>query len=67
MPRVASEAEVLGTPDGFATAMLGMELYPKQREVLAALGPEGSVISFRSCNEGGKTKRVICAAVLHNP
>ena len=64
MPRVASESEVLGTPDGFATAMLGMQLYPKQREVLAALGPEGSVISFRSCNEGGKTKRVICAAVL---
>ncbi|MGH8022538.1 MAG: hypothetical protein ACRED1_03075 [Limisphaerales bacterium] len=50
-------------PDGFATVALRMELYPKQIEVLRALLPEGAV-SFRSCNEGGKTRRVICAAIL---
>jgi hypothetical protein len=51
-------------PDGFATAVLGMQLYPKQREVLRALWRPGAAVSFRSCNEGGKTKRIICAAIL---
>jgi phage terminase large subunit len=58
------EAKVIGMPDGFAATMLGMELYPRQCEVLRALWPPGAVVSFRSCNEGGKTKRVICAAIL---
>ena len=52
------------TPDIFAETLLQMDLYPKQREVLRALGPRGSFVSFRSCNEGGKTKRVICTAIL---
>jgi hypothetical protein len=51
-------------PDVFAETLLQMDLYPKQREVLRALGLPGSFVSFRSCNEGGKTKRVICAAIL---
>jgi phage terminase large subunit len=54
------------TPDEFATETLGMQLYPKQREVLRALAPIGARVSFRSCNEGGKTKKVICAAILHH-
>jgi phage terminase large subunit len=52
------------TPDLFAERILKMQLYPKQRDVLRALAPPGAAISFRSCNEGGKTKRVICAAIL---
>jgi hypothetical protein len=51
-------------PDVFAAEALGMQLYPKQQDVLRALAPRGSAVSFRSCNEGGKTKRVICAAIL---
>jgi hypothetical protein len=53
-----------GTPDVFAERVLKMQLYPKQREVLRALADPGCAISFRSCNEGGKTSRVICAAIL---
>ncbi|HEV2331245.1 MAG TPA: hypothetical protein VGY56_20885 [Verrucomicrobiae bacterium] len=53
-----------GSPDGFATVRLGMQLYPKQRDVLRAMGPPGACVSFRSCNEGGKTKHVICALIL---
>jgi hypothetical protein len=41
-----------------------MDLYPKQYAVLKALAPSGSMVSFRSCNEGGKTKRVIAGAIL---
>lgn len=52
------------TPDIFAERVLKMKLYPKQREVLRALGASGCAVSFRSCNEGGKTTRVICAAIL---
>lgn len=51
-------------PSAFARGVLGMELYRKQAAVLDAIAPNGSWVSFRSCNEGGKTKRVICAAVL---
>jgi phage terminase large subunit len=57
-------AESLSTFDGFAEGVLGMRLYPKQRAVLRALDPPGAQVSFKSCNEGGKTSRVICAAVL---
>ena len=63
MPKL-SEAQIIATPDGFAASVLGMNLYPKQRDVLRSLAPAGSAVSFRCCNEGGKTKRVICAAVL---
>lgn len=64
MQKPSDEARAAAMPDGFATGVLGMNLYPKQRDVLRALAPAGSTVSFRSCNEGGKTKRVICAAVL---
>lgn len=59
-----AHAAAIATPDGFAAVMLGMDLYPKQREVLRALRLPGATVSFRSCNEGGKTKRVILAAIL---
>lgn len=67
MPKTPNKDEVppgVGAPDGFAATMLGMTLYPRQREVLRALWPPAAAISFRSCNEGGKTKRIICAAIL---
>jgi hypothetical protein len=41
-----------------------MSLYPKQCEVLRALVSPEARISFRSCNEGGKTRLVIAAAIL---
>jgi hypothetical protein len=64
MQNNARESLAVATPDGFAATVLGMELYPKQREVLRALWLPGAAVSFRSCNEGGKTQHVICAAIL---
>lgn len=61
---LTARALKLVTPHGYAGEKLGMSLYRVQAEVLQALRPPGSVVSFRSCNEGGKTKRVICAAIL---
>ena len=61
-PQLTNQGAV--TPDIFAERVLKMQLYPKQRDVLRSLGPRDSAVSFRSCNEGGKTKRVICAAIL---
>lgn len=58
------EMEMVASPVGFARGMLGMQLYRKQEEALEKLAPAGSVVSMRSCNEGGKTSRVICAAIL---
>ena len=57
-------SDLYACPAGFAESVLSMDLYPKQHAVLRALAPAGSAVSFRSCNEGGKTKRVICAAIL---
>jgi hypothetical protein len=54
----------ISTPDIFAERMLKMSLYPRQRDVLRALAQRDCALSFRSCNEGGKTKLVICAAIL---
>jgi phage terminase large subunit len=65
MPKNADQFDA-DMPDVFAENVLGMKLYPRQKEVLRALAPAGSAVSFRSCNEGGKTKRVICAAILHH-
>ncbi len=58
------DSDLYGCPAGFAESVLGMDLYPVQYDVLRALEAPGACISFRSCNEGGKTKRVICAAIL---
>lgn len=55
---------VIARPSGFARAVLGMNLYPKQAAALDALWPVGSWVSFRSCNEGGKTRKIITAAIL---
>src|SRR5690242_15701444 len=52
------------THSGFAEVQLGFSLYPKQREALDALNVPGSLVSFCSCNGGGKTSRVILAACL---
>jgi len=57
-------ASIIADPAGFSTAVLGMELYPKQAAVLHALMQPGCRLSFRSCNEGGKTARVIAGAIL---
>ena len=64
MKRKRDIASIIADPAGFATAALGMELYPKQAAVLHALMQPGCRISFRSCNEGGKTARVIAGAIL---
>lgn len=49
---------------GFGEQFLGKTFYPKQREVLDALEPMGSFVSFRSCNGGGKTTHIIVTAIL---
>ncbi|HEX3626618.1 MAG TPA: hypothetical protein VH280_14480 [Verrucomicrobiae bacterium] len=61
---ITANPKTVGSPDGFAAETLRMQLYPKQRDVLRALALPDVAISFRSCNEGGKTKKVIRAAIL---
>jgi len=51
-------------PDGFAELILGMDLYPKQKKTLNLLAKKGAHVSFVSCNEGGKTSRVVAALIL---
>jgi len=53
----------LATCEGFAELRLGMNLYPKQKEVLSHFMP-GAQISFVSCNDGGKSARVLPAMCL---
>lgn len=63
-PRKVDVEGELMNPAGFAAHVLGMDLYEKQRGVMEAMQYPGASVSFRSCNEGGKTKRVICGLVL---
>lgn len=58
------QALFAATPAGFAHAILGMKLYPKQIQAANALTEPGSLVSFASCNSGGKTRQLACAVVL---
>jgi phage terminase large subunit len=52
------------TPYGFAEEVLGLKLYPWQRDVLHALMPIGARVSLRAANESGKTGYVAAPFVL---
>ncbi len=52
------------TPNGFASSILGMNLYDWQRDVLEALMPVGSKVTLRAANESGKTGIVATAFVI---
>jgi hypothetical protein len=53
-------------PD-FAEYMLEMPLYPKQREVLASIDPQGSRTAVRWPNGAGKTSMISAPTVLWHP
>lgn len=55
----------LGTPDGYALERLGMKLHPKQAAVLRDTFKKSSRVVNRCANEVGKTRRVLCAAILY--
>lgn len=56
----------LSKPDTYAEERLGMRLHPKQKAVLRAIfNGEGSRVVSRNANETGKTRRVLCAAILY--
>jgi hypothetical protein len=58
------QRRVFATPAGFAKFYLGLDLLPKQVEILNAFGPLGARVSACTCNEFGKTTRVIAPLVL---
>lgn len=61
-----SKAKALATPDGYARERLGMKLHPKQAAVLRDIfSRNGSRVVSRCANEVGKTRRVLCAAILY--
>lgn len=64
-----SKAELiakLAFPDTYAEVRLGMRLHPKQKAVLRDLfSREGSRVINRCSNEVGKTRKVLCAAILY--
>jgi len=68
-PAEQKQAELiaaLSTPDGYAEHRLGMKLHPKQKAVLKDIfSKEGSRVVSRNANETGKTRRVLCAAILY--
>lgn len=60
----SEQLDYMATPVGFSEHFLGMDLYPKQKEILKEIAPEGSVVVARCCNEFGKTSRVAVGATL---
>ena len=60
------KARRMATPDGYAELRLGMKLHPKQAAVLRDIfSRDGSRVVSRCANEVGKTRRVLCAAILY--
>lgn len=56
----------LSLPDTYAEFRLGMKLHPKQKAVLRDIfSKDGSRVVSRNANETGKTRRVLCAAILY--
>jgi hypothetical protein len=51
-------------PSVFAEKVLGMKLYRKQVEVVDALAPPNSKVTFMCANNGGKTSRVFVTWIL---
>ncbi len=65
-PSFQAYAKRLSTPSGYAELRLGMKLHPKQAAVLEDIfGKEGSRVVSRNANETGKTRKVLCAAILY--
>ena len=59
-------ADRLMTPDGYAELRLKMRLHPKQKAVLRDIfSRSGSRVVNRCANETGKTRKVLCAAILY--
>ena len=60
-------ADLIETPDGYATHRLGLNLHPKQAAVLRDLFPAKgkSRVALRKANEVGGTRTVVAAAVLY--
>ncbi|MFT5470270.1 MAG: phage terminase large subunit [Verrucomicrobiales bacterium] len=61
-----SQIEVLATPYGFAMGALGLNLYPWQADVLAAIDPRGAAVALKAANGSGKSSKVGAAAALWN-
>jgi hypothetical protein len=57
---------LLSDPASYAEVRLGMKLHPKQAAVLRDIfSKNGSRVVSRCANEVGKTRRVLCAAILY--
>lgn len=59
-------AREMATPAGYAKHRLSMKLHPKQSKVLNDIfSRSGSRVVNRCANECGKTRKVLCAAILY--
>lgn len=63
-PDAQREASELASYVGIGEKVLNKKFYPKQKECLIALHSPGSLVSFCSCNGGGKTTEVIVTAIV---
>ncbi len=51
-------------PSTFAAQTLHMPLYPRQAEIVDSFAKTGSFVTGRTCNEAGKTQRIITLLIL---
>jgi hypothetical protein len=55
---------LLSTPVGFAEDVLGLELYPWQKNVLYDLATRGSRVTLKAANGSGKTSKIAAPLLL---
>ena len=56
--------DILAIPSVFCRKFLGMELYDNQAAIMDGAAPHGSRTSLRTCNESGKTSKIITGLIL---
>lgn len=56
--------EILVRPSAFCRVVEGMSLTDRQCEIMDDFGPMGSRVAVRTCNESGKTSRIIAGLIL---
>ena len=61
-----SDLLLLGKANGFATGILGLELYDWQREVMQSVDPAGSNVAVKAANGSGKSTRLGAPLAIWN-
>lgn len=60
----SSDYELMATPSGYMRVLLKQDIYDWQMEAMDWLAKDGCKVALRTCNESGKTSKVVAGSVI---